>query len=422
MVKASRTIGWIALHILLLAGPVLGFATKGFAPLLVISGSLAFIAGLLQPEKLKQLGLQQFTFAIPFLIFMGFSVFWSSAENAGFSYFTLILVVIFTTCLLVAFKELAPSQQDKYRHLLSASLLFGIIASLIIGSYPLFWPELSILAWEISNQATFANIELIRQSNRSLSLIPIFLFPLAGFYWRRARWLFIPLIPITLYLTANSNSQTAFLAMLLGLIVAVFSYFYKYNGKKLIFIVTAAGLLISPAIFLKSFEHNLVQKYAPQIVKQKASGKYREWIYYTYANEALSRPLAGHGIRSSKNFSPVNLDNYIKLAEEQRMIAVDQAKLAHAHNFPLQIIFEFGYLGAILFLAAFWCLLNVRFIRLGSTARAATLAAICGLLLFAYSLWQSWLLCSLGLLYFYVGILYRHENQKIPEFSDEVVL
>ena len=151
-----------------------------------------------------------------------------------------------------------------------------------------------------------------------------------------------------------------------------------------------------------------MQNYAPQIIKQKASGEYREWIYYTYAKEALSRPLVGHGLTSTKNFSPDNLDNYKKLAQERNV----SHSLVHAHNFPLQVIFEFGYFGAILFLAAFWWLLNIRFDKLGRATHAATLAAICGLLLFAYSLWQSWLLSSLGFLYFYMSILNGREDQN----------
>ena len=146
---------------------------------------------------------------------------------------------------------------------------------------------------------------------------------------------------------------------------------------------------------------------------QKASGGHREWIYYTYANEALSRPLIGHGLKSTKNFSPNNPDLYIKHAEDRRVRAASLTKLAHAHNFPLQIIFEFGYLGAILFLGAFWWLLNLRFDKPSRATLAATLAAICGLLLFAYSFWQSWLLASLGFLYFYIGILYRREDQIV---------
>ena len=411
MAKTSEKIGRAALYFLFLVGPVLGTATKGFAPLMAISGCMAFIAVLMQPEKFKQLEWRKFIFALPFLFFMGLSLLWSQAENAGSSYFVLILVVVFIACLRITYKSLPLGEQDKFKHLLSASLLFGIIISISIGSYPLFWPELSIVTNNVSDQLTFANIELLRQSNRSLSLIPVFLFPLAGFYWQRARWFFIPLIAITFFVTANSNSQTAFLAILIGIIAFVFAYFYKYDGKKLIFTVTAIGLLFSPIMFLKSFENNLVQNYAPAIIKQKASGKQREWIYYVYANEALSKPLIGHGLRSTKNFSPENLNNYRKLARERKR----PYSLAHAHNFPLQIIFEFGYLGAFLFLAAFWWLLNLRFDKAARATHAATLAAICGLLLFSYSFWQSWLLASLGFLYFYASILYRREDQDNAE-------
>jgi O-antigen ligase len=412
MPETSEKIGRAALYLLLLAGPVLGLATKGFAPLLAIAGSISFIAVLMQPEKLQQVEFRKFIFALPFLFFMGLSLAWSQAENAGRSYFVLILVVVFTASLRISFKGMSLEGRDRFKHLLSASLLFGIIVSITIGSYPLFWPELSRLINSVSNQLTFANIELQRQSNRSLSLIPVFLFPIAGFYWSRAKWLFIPLIAIVFFITANSNSQTAFLAMLLGTIAFVFAYFYKYDGRRIIFAVTAIGLLFSPIIFLKSFEYNIVQDYAPQIVKQKASGEYREWIYYTYANEALSRPFLGHGLNSTRNFSPDNLNNYIELARERNL----PHSLFHAHNFPLQVIFEFGYLGAILFLAAFWWLLNLRFDNAGlathAATLAATLAAICGLLLFSYSLWQSWLLASLGFLYFYISILYRPDGQS----------
>ena len=205
---------------------------------------------------------------------------------------------------------------------------------------------------------------ILNCNDKAIGLFPLFLFscfPLQDFTGNRAKWLFIPLIAITFFITANSDSQTAFLAMLLGTIVFIFAYFYKYDGRKLIFAVTAIGLLFSPLIFLKSFENNFVQNYAPQIIKQKASGEYREWIYYTYANEALSRPLVGHGLTSTKNFSPDNLDNYKKLAQERNV----SHSLVHAHNFPLQVIFEFGYLGAILFLAAFWWLLNFALINWG---------------------------------------------------------
>ena len=413
MAKISEKIGQVALYFLLLAGPVLALATKGFAALLAISGSLAFIAFLIQPVKLRRIKISKFIFVLPFLFFMGLSLFWSQAENGVSSYFILLLVVAFTACLLITYEGMPLNEQNKLKHLLNISLIIGIIVSISIGSYPHIWPELSTFTEGFSQKFEFANIELERQSNRSLALIPIFLFPLAGFYWHRARWFFISLIIAAFFISAGSNSQTAFLAMLLGVIVFLFADFYKYDGRKLIFTATTIGLLASPIIFVKSFENNIVEKFAPQIIQQKASGAQREWIYYTYAKEALAKPLIGHGLRSTHNFSPDNLSSYIKMADDRRISLGTRENIAHAHNLPLQIIFEFGYLGAILFLLAFWWLLNLRFANLGPTTHAATLAAICGSLLFSYSLWQSWLLSALGFLYFYMSILYRRDNQSV---------
>ena len=251
MTETSEKIGRAALYLLLLAGPVLGLAAKGFAPLMAISGSMAFITVLMQPEKLGQIELRKFIFALPFYFSWGSAFLWSQAENGSRSYFVLLLVIVFTACLCISFKNLSLSEQVRFKQLLSASLLIGIVIAISIGSYPLFWPELSIVTNNVSNQLTFANIELLRQSNRSLSLIPVFLFPLAGFYWHRAKWLFIPLIAITFFITANSDSQTAFLAMLLGTIIFIFAYFYKYDGRKLIFAVTAIGLPILSINILK---------------------------------------------------------------------------------------------------------------------------------------------------------------------------
>ena len=155
---------------------------------MAIAGSMALIAVLMRPEKLKQIELSKFKFAFPFLFFMGLSLLWSKAENGSSSYLVLLLLVAFTECLRIAYESLPLDEQDKFKHLLNISLIFGIVVSISVGSYPHVWPELPALTEEFSKQFKLLNIELLRQSNRSLSLIPVFLFPLAGFYWPRARW------------------------------------------------------------------------------------------------------------------------------------------------------------------------------------------------------------------------------------------
>ena len=107
-----------------------------------------------------------------------------------------------------------------------------------------------------------------------------------------------------------------------------------------------------------------------------------------YASKALSKPLIGHGIKSTKDFDTSNPAHHkmlrpseVKKAENFQL-ELNNRVVAHAHNFPLQIIFEFGYLGALLFLMALWWLLNSNFTNCDRHVKAATLASVFGLLLF----------------------------------------
>ena len=132
MAKISQKISQAALYFLLLVGPILGLATKGFAPLMAIAGSMALIAVLMRPEKLKQIELSKFKFAFPFLFFMGLSLLWSKAENGSSSYLVLLLLVAFIECLRIAYESLPLDEQDKFKHLLNISI-FGIVVSLLLA-------------------------------------------------------------------------------------------------------------------------------------------------------------------------------------------------------------------------------------------------------------------------------------------------
>ena len=71
MAKISQKISQAALYFLLLVGPILGLATKGFAPLMAIAGSMALIAVLMRPEKIKANRIEQIQICFSFFIFYG---------------------------------------------------------------------------------------------------------------------------------------------------------------------------------------------------------------------------------------------------------------------------------------------------------------------------------------------------------------
>ena len=99
MASEPNKIGQASLNILLLSGPVLGIATKGFAPLLALSGMLAIVAMVMQPTSLKEINWKSAAPALPFFIFLGLSLFWTRADNGAESFLVLISVIVFTFCL-----------------------------------------------------------------------------------------------------------------------------------------------------------------------------------------------------------------------------------------------------------------------------------------------------------------------------------
>ena len=414
--ELGRKLSSAGLYLLLLSGLLLGFATKGFAPMLAIAGALAFIGLVLEKDKLSTINPRNFLPIAPFLLFALISILWSSAADPLQSFSILISVLVFSASLWWAFEALADAEKEKLRNFLSASLLFGVIASICVGSYSQFFPELPTLLENLSNQTELGNIELLRQGNRSLSLMPIFLFLLIGFYWQKSRMFFALLFIAALYITSNSQSQTALLGLLLGGFLFLVFKIIKKNRRKVIFAVSGLCLLISPFVFITSFENRWIERFAPQIVTQKASGNIRQWLYYVYAKEALKRPLFGHGFEASQNFTPSEPEYYLNIGKSRIVgnYGADEEKgivFPHAHNFPLQVIFEFGFVGSFLFLFALWHLTRLPWSDAHKSALSAGLGAVIGLLMFAYSMWQSWLMASLGFTVVYMLILHSDNRE-----------
>ena len=143
------------------------------------------------------------------------------------------------------------------------------------------------------------------------------------------------------------------------------------------------GLLTSPIIFLKSFEHKWVANYGPQLIQQKASGEYREWIYFVYAKETLTRPFFGHGFEATQfragqfgglfGIGPratpwYGCCNLNVMEPSKRMPIICHCKLY------LNWICRSVPVPAVL-----WVLLNIEFVKMGRAVRAAAVGAVIGL-------------------------------------------
>lgn len=418
MIKISST---ACLCLLLLSGPLLALSVRGFAPMLALAGFASWMTVFrVAPINRDISHFGSYRLPLAALAFMIASAIWGISDRSSDTAIRLVLICLFMTSILVAFNNLDTETRSKWGHLWSRSLIIGIIFSLIVGPYNFYWPELKNL---LENQ-----FELLRQVNSSLSILPIFLFLLLSTLpersSRKSVSITILALGITFFVTLVSESQTSLLAVVLGLIGYSLARVNRIWCRNIIFTALAFCTLLSPPIFKTAYENNWVQHYAPEVIRVHGSGEIRQWLYHVYANESLNKPFLGHGINGSKYYAPKDLAAYATPVLEDKKIgrfatnAIKNNVLAsHPHNLFLQLIFEFGYFGSILILAAVWVL----FKKLHQVTPAAqapfiwgSVGAALGTLMFGFTIWHSWLMAALAtaILFAYVAI-YPTEGRKI---------
>ena len=196
--------------ILLLIGPALAFAIKGFAPILALAGLTAILAMSVH-RPLPRAPWR----GVPAVLLAAFgymivSATWGISERTPDTVVRLVLVVGFTWALIAVFNSLADDQKMRWARRLRLSVGFGVFAAIIIGPYNAYWPG--------AIEFTDSYFELLRQVNNSLSILPAFLFILLGSWQKQRRWLQVLIIAVVLCVTFVSESQTSFLATMLALI------------------------------------------------------------------------------------------------------------------------------------------------------------------------------------------------------------
>ena len=416
---ANRT-SIIMMYLLLLSGGLLAVAIRGFAPMMMLAGFAALVALIARHYKPDWSQWPRYVLPLIFLAYAVASSFWSINADAPSVALRLVLTSLFVAAMIANFNYLDTTHDtelaEKWRRRLSISLLFGMAVTLLIAPYNVVWPQLAL---HLSGL-----LELVRQVNSALTLSIIFLFILCSKYAAQSPKLIGAGFIICLIITALSESQTALLALMLGLIALGLAWFSTRLCRQLIFAALAISILFAAPLFTASYQNKWVKNYAPTLVQSKGSGEIREWIFYVYAHEASKKPFFGHGLNSTKYFSPENIDSYFAAIENDaslrpllNMVQTSRVVAAHAHNLFLQIIFEFGYVGALLLLAAVWQF----FARLEALPKAqaiwiwGAIGAGLGAVMFSYTLWHSWLMAALGYSFFLAYIMLPAAPQQIDK-------
>ena len=386
-----------ALTLLLLIGPLHAFAVKGFAPILALAGLFSLMALISNRQAFvsSQIGQQVkgYGYALAFMAYAFLAVFWSSYEAALGSFLTATGIVVFTIAVIKIINQSDSHKRRIWERLLIASMIAGCVLVMIIGPYNVYLPN---IAADLNYP-----FELIRQVNRSLTILPIILMLLGAALPRSYRCLVVLGLACGFVVTYFSNSQSALLALCSGSGGLFLGYIAARFTRLIIWICLAVALLCAPFIHIASYENKWVKNYAPKILVQKGSAEQREWLFYVYAKESFKEPIIGHGLRSSRSFKPADMKNYFAEGETRggrvgNFVSVNKDRRNinfHPHNIFLQIIFEFGYLGAILWLLAMWQMLkrlDEGFDPQSKPWMWGAFGAGLGGIMFSHSIWQSW--------------------------------
>ncbi|MDB2584937.1 O-antigen ligase family protein [Alphaproteobacteria bacterium] len=371
--------------------------------MLVLSGICALLALTSSHRFVDTVFLKRNALSIATVGLLVTSALWGISERAAETALRLVLVLAFMLAIPAMFERLDVESQQKWSRYLASSMALGIVCVLFIGPYNLYLPALE--DW------LSPYLELVRQVNAALTILPVFLFLLlaqiktARPFWHYGGMCLI--LGIALVVTAVSNSQTSLLSMLLGLSALGLASLSIRLCRNIIFVAILAATLLAPFVFTAAYEQKWIERFTPSLIQQQASGQTRSFIYYVFSQESLKRPVFGHGINASKYFVPETLDDYVRLTHDRPKAAKAVRKwqkngrfASHAHNIFLQIIFEVGYLGALLVLATIWQFLR----RLeahtvaiqGAPLIWGSVGAGLGSLMFGYTIWHSWLMAALA--------------------------
>jgi O-antigen ligase len=200
-------------------------------------------------------------------------------------------------------------------------------------------------------------------------------------------------IASTLALMLCTDSQSAQLAILLGLITFFVFPFKTSIAWNLLIIVISLLIILAP--FLSSWLFNtLATSLDSMAFFSKGYAAHRLEIWDYVSRYALNSPYWGYGLEATRTITDF----------DSQEIYQKGTSILHPHNFALQLWLEFGVLGAIV--GAMFCSYLILKIKnldclLCKKIMLSTYISTLSVAATGYGMWQSW---WVGLIFFSLGL------------------
>ncbi|MCH9809481.1 MAG: O-antigen ligase family protein [Alphaproteobacteria bacterium] len=209
------------------------------------------------------------------------------------------------------------------------------------------------------------------------------------------------------------SHQSSQIALAGGIVVFGIAWLSQRATRVAIVGMWCAAVLLAVPMALLIFQTDLHK--ADWLFK---SARHRVVIWGTAAEEVMTSPLIGVGADATKKAMKKSAPERRRNRHKKRDLGQFESGYAnHAHNVYLQVWYELGALGALLFLAI--GLMALRIISgLTESLRPAALAMFATtslLIAFSYSIWQTWFISAFGLSLVIFAIAARKRHFRIAD-------
>lgn len=219
------------------------------------------------------------------------------------------------------------------------------VQGIVIFFMALFTDQALTLFDPLSDKDTEAMQNLVRNANAFALALPALAASLI--FSRAPRALvvaaLIALGAASIWMFMDVGAQTAVIAPLAGLAAAALVWAFRQSGFRVLFGSLAAYVLAAPLIF-----QGIVAGQNQFGLPLPDSFQSRIWSWEAVGEKIGSAPWLGHGLEAADTWRETYADHPEKLAQVEPFWANYPIVPGHAHNMPLQIWSEAGFVGAAL--------------------------------------------------------------------------
>jgi len=414
------------LAMVLLIGPSIPRADVGLLALLALSSVFYFLAISKTPGGVAVFQKERWLWAalLGLSVYLPLNALWAPDPRAALlKAATLVLVFLFAMLLAGTFRRQSDGEIARIGAVIvwAGVLGAGLAGFEFVAGHPLreaiytAWPftrpgdnEISVFALKGGEMVQVLESEFRRRleqvrivinpsgNNRNATMVMLLAWPLlllaanqSGQFARRAALLAIG--GSTVLAVVFSSSQTAQAALVLSILVFLAASFHSRITHNAVVGAWCVVTLLTVPLVAAPFALGL---HKADWIFFSARDRISIWAYT--AQQVPKAPVFGTGIRSTRYFNK----KLVKTLRREPGDTTPPVRLGrHAHNHYLQIWFELGGVGAVLFLLAGLAVLrklrgltpDVRPYATAGFVAAGSIAA------FGWGLWQTWLLAGYSL-------------------------